>query len=279
MASPRPSRACGGDVAKLKKNLRELIKAHSLEISTEQLGAYGGFESWQPEFTLACHRLFQRAALQVRNSGRNQVNEGHLLVALFYESNSFATFAIASQGLSQFDIINYISHGIDRMDHDSAGLPTAGTEPGPEADLDGLPKDGSKASPLESFCTNLNERAKAGLVDPLIGREDILERTMQVLCRRTKNNPLLIGEPGVGKTAIAEGLAAKIVRGEVPEVLQDKVIFSLDLGSMLAGTKFRGDFEARLKGVLKEIKKRKNTVLFIDEIHTLVGAGATSGGR
>jgi ATP-dependent Clp protease ATP-binding subunit ClpA len=269
--------ACGGDVPELKKTLRDLIKAHCLEISDDQLGAYGGVDSWQPEFTLACHRLFQRAALQVRNSGRNQVNEGHLLVALYYESNSFATFAIAQQGVSQFDIINYISHGISRDEGAGSTLPAEGESEG-AADIDGLPKDGSKASPLESFCTNLNERAKAGLTDPLIGRDDVLERTMQVLCRRSKNNPLLIGEPGVGKTAIAEGLAARIVNGQVPEVLKDKVIYALDLGSMLAGTKFRGDFEARLKGVLKEIKKRKNSVLFIDEIHTLVGAGATSGG-
>jgi ATP-dependent Clp protease ATP-binding subunit ClpA len=268
--------ACGGDVPALKKTLRDLIKAHCLEISDDQLGAYGGVDSWQPEFTLACHRLFQRAALQVRNSGRNQVNEGHLLVALFYESNSFATFSIAQQGVSQFDIINYISHGISSEEGPASILPAEGETEG--VDIDGLPKDGSKASPLESFCTNLNERAKAGFVDPLVGREDVLERTMQVLCRRSKNNPLLIGEPGVGKTAIAEGLAARIVNGQVPEVLKDKVIYALDLGSMLAGTKFRGDFEARLKGVLKEIKKRKNTVLFIDEIHTLVGAGATSGG-
>lgn len=266
---------CGVDVAQLKKELRELLKQHAVGISPEQIGTYGGFDSWQPEFTLACHRLFQRAALQVRNAGRSEVNEGHLLVSLFYESGSFATYALARQGLSQFDLINYLSHGIEK---DAGEIPPAIPGPAEENDIDGLPKDESKASPLESFCLNLNERAKAGKVDPLIGRSDVLARTMQILSRRTKNNPLFIGEPGVGKTALAEGLAAKIVSHEVPEALRDKVIYSLDLGSMLAGTKFRGDFEARLKGVIKEIKKRKNAVLFIDEIHTLVGAGATSGG-
>jgi ATP-dependent Clp protease ATP-binding subunit ClpA len=268
--------ACGLDIPLLKKELRKYIKAHCEEISSETLSQYGGAESWQPEFTLACHRLFQRAALQVRSAGKTQINEGHLLVALFYETNCHATYAMAQQGLSQFDIINYLSHGLDKAD---GGLPPA--IPGPQdqnVDVDGLPKDDSKNTPLESFCLNLNEKAKAGKIDPLIGRGDVLERTMQVLCRRTKNNPLLIGEPGVGKTAIAEGLAQKIINHDVPEALKDKVIYALDLGSMIAGSKFRGDFEARLKGVLKEIKKRKNAILFIDEIHTLVGAGATSGG-
>lgn len=272
--------SCGGDVPRLKKELRDLIKQHSIEISPDQVSAYGGYESWQPEFTLACHRLFQRAALQVRNAGRSQVNEGHLLISLFYESQSYATYALAKQGITQFDIINYVSHGIgkDVGDIPPGAISGPGGSNGESVDIDGLPKDDSKASPLESFCLNLNERAKAGKIDPLIGRADVLERTMQVLCRRTKNNPLLIGEPGVGKTAIAEGLAAKIVAGEVPDALSDKVIYALDLGSMLAGTKFRGDFEARLKGIIKEVIHRKNAILFIDEIHTLVGAGATSGG-
>jgi ATP-dependent Clp protease ATP-binding subunit ClpA len=268
---------CGANVQSLKRELRSLIKKHCPQISHEQIGVYGGFESWQPEFTLACHRLFQRAALQVRGAGRNQITEGHLLVALFYEQDSFAVYALSQHGITQFDLINFVSHGIEKDAEEAAeGSPPA--VPGPQIDIDGLPADESKNSPLESFCVNLNERAKAGKTDPLIGRADVLERTMQVLCRRTKNNPLLIGEPGVGKTAIAEGLAAKIVQGEVPEVLKDKVIYSLDLGSLLAGTKFRGDFEGRLKGVIKEVKKRKNAILFIDEIHTIVGAGATSGG-
>lgn len=272
--------SCGAHVPEIKQELRELLKQHAVGISTEQIGSYGGPESWQPEFTLACHRLFQRAALQVRNSGRSQVNEGHILVSLFYESGSFATYALAKQGITQFDIINYISHGIGKEAGEvpPAALSEPGSEDGESVDIDGMPKDESKASPLESFCMNLNDRAREGKIDPLIGRETVIQRAMQILCRRTKNNPLLIGEPGVGKTAIAEGLAAKIVAHQVPEALEDKVIYSLDLGSMLAGTKFRGDFEARLKGVIKEVKKRKNAILFIDEIHTLVGAGATSGG-
>ncbi len=268
---------CNVNIQRLKKDLRALIKKNCPQISAEQIGVYGGFESWQPEFTLACHRLFQRAALQVRSAGRPQISEGHLLVALFYEQDSFAVYTLMQQGLSQFDLINYVSHGIEK-DAEEAPPAAGSSVPGPQVDIDGLPADESKSSPLESFCQNLNEKAKSGKIDPLVGREDVLERTMQILCRRTKNNPLLIGEPGVGKTAIAEGLAAKIVGNHVPEALRDKVIYSLDLGSMLAGTKFRGDFEGRLKGVIKEVKKRKNAILFIDEIHTLVGAGATSGG-
>jgi ATP-dependent Clp protease ATP-binding subunit ClpA len=267
---------CNVNIQRLKKDLRALIKKNCPQISAEQIGVYGGYESWQPEFTLACHRLFQRAALQVRSAGRNQISEGHLLVALFYEQDSFAVYALAQQGVSQFDLINFVSHGIEKDAEEASS--SAPSVPGPQIDIDGMPADESKNTPLESFCQNLNEKAKAGKVDPLVGRHDVLERTMQILCRRTKNNPLLIGEPGVGKTAIAEGLAAKIVHNQVPEALKDKVIYSLDLGSLLAGTKFRGDFEGRLKGVIKEIKKRKNAILFIDEIHTIVGAGSTSGG-
>ena len=264
----------GTNVQSLKKDLRDQIKKHCQQISTEQLGACGGFESWNPEFTLACHRLFQRAALQMQSAGRNKVNEASLLVALFFEQDSFATYSLMKQDVTQFDIINYVSHGVGK-EGDESFSPTVSA---PGTDIDGIPKDDSKSSPLESFCHNLNEKAKAGKVDPLIGREDVINRVMQILCRRTKNNPLLIGEPGVGKTAIAEGLAAKIVKGEVPDLLKDKVIFSLDMGSLIAGTKFRGDFEGRLKAILKDVKKRKNALLFVDEIHTIVGAGATSGG-
>ena len=266
----------GVNVQKLKKDLRDLIKQHCHQITPEQLGAYGGYDQWQPEFTLACHRLFQRAALQVQSAGKKQITEGHLLVSLFYEQDSHAVFALAQQGISQFDIVNFVSHGADNEGLGEGMMPSPATNS--QNDIDGMPMDESKQSPLESFCQNLNEKALSGKTDPLIGRQDVLERTMQVLCRRTKNNPLLIGEPGVGKTAIAEGLAAQIVKGEVPDALKDKVIYSLDMGNLLAGTKFRGDFEGRLKGVIKEIKKRKNAILFIDEIHTIVGAGATSGG-
>jgi ATP-dependent Clp protease ATP-binding subunit ClpA len=268
--------SCGANVQKLKKEIRALIKKHCSLISLDQIQSYGGYDNWQPEFTLACHRLFQRAALQVRSAGREKIEEGHLLVALFYETDSWAVYALAQQGLSQFDVINFISHGVEK--DVTAGDDDLKALPGPKTDIDGKAEDESKASPLESFCVNLNEKAQSGRVEPLIGRDDVLERTMQVLCRRTKNNPLLIGEPGVGKTAIAEGLADKIVKGQVPDALKDRVVYSLDLGSLLAGTKFRGDFEGRLKGVIKEVKKRKNAILFIDEIHTIVGAGATSGG-
>jgi ATP-dependent Clp protease ATP-binding subunit ClpA len=268
----------GANVQKLKKDLRALIKTHCPQISTEQISTYGGFDSWQPEFTLACHRLFQRAALQVRSSGKNKITEGHLLVALFYEQDSFAAHALSQQGISQFDVINFISHGVEKDASEIDPLTDAKAIGSPGLEVDGEAKDESKNTPLESFCQNLNEKALAGNISPLIGRMDVIERTMQILCRKTKNNPLLIGEPGVGKTAIAEGLAQKIVHGQVPEILKDKVIYSLDLGSLLAGTKFRGDFEGRLKGVIKEIKKRKNAILFIDEIHTIVGAGSTSGG-
>jgi ATP-dependent Clp protease ATP-binding subunit ClpA len=268
--------ANGINIQKLKVDLKEYLKKNVPKITDEQLDSYGGYESWNPEFTLACHRLIQRAAIQVKSSGRNQINEGSLLVAFFYEQDSHSVFALAQQGLSQFDVINYLSHGIAK---DATGTDSA-EEAGqlPRLDIDGQPVDESKNSPLESFCTNLNEKAKAGRIDPLIGREDVLDRCIQILARRSKNNPLLIGEPGVGKTAIAEGLAAKIVQGEVPEKLKEVVIYSLDIGTLLAGTKFRGDFEGRLKGVIKEIEKRPNAVLFIDEIHNIVGAGSTSGG-
>ncbi|MGZ3775251.1 MAG: ATP-dependent Clp protease ATP-binding subunit ClpA [Pseudobdellovibrionaceae bacterium] len=267
--------ACAVNVQKLRQDLREHLKAGIPQITDDQLSSYGGFDSWTPEFTLACHRLIQRAAIQMKSAGRNQISEGSLLVSLFYEQDSHATFALARQGLTQFDIINYISHGItkDGKEHD---IPQAA--PQRPSDMQGENIEENRGSPLESFCINLNEKAKQGKTDPLIGRDDILERTIQVLCRRTKNNPLLIGEPGVGKTAIAEGLAQKIAQGHVPEKLKNAVIYSLDLGGLLAGTKFRGDFEGRLKAVVKDIGKKPGSILFIDEIHTIVGAGATSGG-
>lgn len=266
------------NVQTLKKQLRAYLKEKAIKISEDQLETYGGYESWTPEFTMACHRLIQRAALQVKNAGRNQVTEGSLLVSLFYESDSHAVYALSQQGLSQFDVINYLSHGITKDGMTSDLGPAAPQQQPGGSEIDGLPADESKKSALDNFCTNLNEKAERGLVDPLIGREDVLQRLAQVLMRRTKNNPLLIGEPGVGKTALIEGLAQKIVQKQVPEALQNKIVYSLDLGTLLAGTKFRGDFESRLKGIIKEIKSRKNCILFIDEIHALVGAGATSGG-
>lgn len=271
-------RGVGANVPELRKTLRAHLKAHCPEISHEQLSTYGGAETWQPEFTLACHRWIQRAALQVRSAGRDEISEGHLLVALFYEKDSHAAFALASQGVTQFDVINFISHGLEKENEGTESDLSDEQKALPHTDKSSDKSGEEKKSPLESFCVNLNARAKEGRIDPLIGRDDTLERVMQVLCRRTKNNPLLIGEPGVGKTAIAEGLACRIVEGKAPSALQEKIVYSLDLGSLLAGTKYRGDFESRLKGVMKEIRERKNIILFIDEIHTIVGAGSTSGG-
>jgi ATP-dependent Clp protease ATP-binding subunit ClpA len=257
--------ACGADLKALVGKLEEFIKQHCPQVSAEFIGAD---PEWRPELTMAFHRLLQRAAIQVQSAGRKMVKSGNLLVALFHETDSYARFFLEEQGVSQFDIIEYLSHG-------SAKVPTQA-----EVGADGLPKDKASggASALATYCTNLNAKAKSGKVDPLIGRDEVLERMMQVLCRRTKNNPLLIGESGVGKTALADGLALRITQGQVPAKLLDKVIYSLDMGALLAGTKYRGDFEERLKSVVKEIKAKPGSVLFIDEIHTLVGAGGTSGG-
>ncbi|MCM2282248.1 MAG: ATP-dependent Clp protease ATP-binding subunit ClpA [Bdellovibrionaceae bacterium] len=280
-------RACGADLTELARDLEGFLEKHcprvkfqraegddvDHEVASENSG------SWKPEFTLACHRLLQRAVIQVQSAGRDVVTTGNVLVALYNEKDSHAVFFLEQQGVSQFDVINYLSHGISKVETSE----TSGDESESERDLDvdGLPKDASKQgkqNPLQAFCVNLNERARQKKIDPLVGRDDVLERMIQVLSRRTKNNPLLIGDPGVGKTAIADGLAQKIVEGHVPESLHDAVIYSLDIGSLLAGTKFRGDFEERLKSVVKAIENEPHGVLFIDEIHTLVGAGATSGG-
>lgn len=278
--------AVGADVPRLRKDLRKNIQSTGSFISDEQIQLMGGAERWHPEFTLACHRWIQRAALQVRNAGRNEISEGHLLVALFYEQDSYAVYALGQQDVSQFDIINYISHGASAEEGGVEGavpeLPPPGSI-GPESDDEGAPRsnksrEAKEGSALETYCQNLNEKARRGQIDPLIGREKILERMIHTLSRRTKNNPLLIGEPGVGKTAIVEALAAKIVNKEVPPVLADATIYSMEMGTLLAGTRFRGDFENRLKSILKDLKAQKKAILFIDEIHTLVGAGATSGG-
>ncbi|MBX3022024.1 MAG: ATP-dependent Clp protease ATP-binding subunit ClpA [Bdellovibrionales bacterium] len=257
--------ACGADLKLLKKKLEDFLKAHCPQVSEEFVA---GDPEWRPELTMAFHRLLQRAAIQVQSAGKKMVKSGNLLVALFHETDSYARFYLEEQGVSQFDIIEFISHG-------GSKVPQAA-----EIGADGLPKEkaNANASALATYCTNLNEKARQGKTDPLVGRDDVLERMMQVLCRRTKNNPLLIGESGVGKTALADGLALRITQGQVPPKLLDRVIYSLDMGALLAGTKYRGDFEERLKGVVKEIKAKPGSVLFIDEIHTLVGAGGTSGG-
>jgi ATP-dependent Clp protease ATP-binding subunit ClpA len=304
-------RAVGVDIKALRADLEIFLERHMpsvrlLRSGDMAAGAEGSMPpalpaNWKPEFTLACHRLLQRAVIQVQSAGKEQVGPSNVLIAMFYESESHAVHFLEKQGVTQFDVINYVAHGVTKVSPESgasAALPPASKSSSSQAssgstskrsssdedqDIDGLPKDGSKAgkggqNPLQAFCVNLNERARTGKIDPLVGREDVIERVVQVLARRTKNNPLLIGEPGVGKTAIADGLALRIIEGKVPKVLENAVIYSLDMGLLLAGTKFRGDFEERLKAVVKAIEKEPKGVLFIDEIHTLVGAGATSSG-
>jgi ATP-dependent Clp protease ATP-binding subunit ClpA len=279
-------KAVGGDVTGLSRELESFLDQHCPRARFPRAEgsdqpALVAYENWKPEFTLACHRLLQRAVIQVQSAGKDLVTTGNALVALFNEKESHAVYFLENQGITQFDVINYLSHGVSKVEPGTKGDSNEDRDRNRELDIDGLPKDPSKQgkqSPLSSFCVTLNERAKQGKTDPLIGRTDVIERAVQVLCRRTKNNPLLIGEPGVGKTAIADGLAMRIVNGEVPPQIKDAVIYSLDMGSLLAGTKFRGDFEERLKAVVKAIENEDHGILFIDEIHTLVGAGATSGG-
>jgi ATP-dependent Clp protease ATP-binding subunit ClpA len=226
--------------------------------------------------TTAFQRVLQRAAIHVQSSGREEVTGANVLVALFSERESHAVFYLQEQDMTRFDAVNYISHGIAKVPgvETSPTTPTGTTEEGDE-EADGT-KTGQEA--LNSYCKNLNDKAREGKIDTLIGRTKEVNRTIQILCRRAKNNPLYVGDPGVGKTAIAEGLAKKIIDNEVPEVLKEAVIYSLDMGALLAGTRYRGDFEERLKAVLKELEKMPDAVLFIDEIHTIIGAGATSGG-
>ncbi len=259
-------RSCGIDVDTLKEQLDEYIENELVYlINTEA-------EEAKP--TTAFQRVLQRAAIHVQSSGREEVTGANVLVALFSERESHAVFFLQEQDMTRFDAVNYISHGIAKVQTGSdVTKPVLGTS---SASEDGEVKSGAEA--LNAYCVNLNEKAKSGKIDPLIGRDKEVERTVQILCRRSKNNPLYVGDPGVGKTAIAEGLAKRIVEKDVPEVLQDAVIFSLDMGALLAGTRYRGDFEERLKMVLQEIEEIDGSVLFIDEIHTIIGAGATSGG-
>lgn len=264
-------KTCGIDLKVLKTQLEGLVENNCPRLEEDQVKQS---PQWRPELTMAFHRLLQRAAIQVQSSGKRNVTSGNILVSLFSEKESHALYFLQQQGLTQFDLIRCISHGLQHYE-----LPESAPDETPA--IDGLPPADSEAKPksaLEAFCSNLNAKAKAGKVDPLVGRDDVLDRVIQILARRTKNNPLLIGEAGVGKTAIADGLAQKIVDGEVPEPLSDAVIYSLDMGSLLAGTKYRGDFEERLKAVVNEVKKQDHAVLFIDEIHTVVGAGSTTGG-
>tara|TARA_B100000749_G_C18450156_1_gene476108 strand:- start:15621 stop:17891 length:2271 start_codon:yes stop_codon:yes gene_type:complete len=262
---------CLVNIETLKKDLDSYLKdTYSKSLEAPQEASLKA--DYNPELTLAFQRLLQRAAIQVQSSGQEKVKPANVLIAIFHEGDSHATYFLRKQGLEQFDVINYVSHGVGKFGAESS------TDSNSEVKEAQDPLTDPEKDPLEAFAENLNEKAKRGLIDPLIGRNLLLERTMQVLARRTKNNPLLVGEPGVGKTAIAGGLAQMIVDGEVPDTLKKAEVFALDMGSLLAGTKYRGDFEQRLKGVLKSLESRTNAILFIDEIHTVVGAGATSGG-
>ncbi|MEO1719682.1 MAG: ATP-dependent Clp protease ATP-binding subunit ClpA, partial [Pseudomonadota bacterium] len=258
-------KACAVDADELRARLTDYIDAEltSLEVR--------GTSEATP--TTGVQRVIHRAIVHVQSSGREEVTGANVLVAIFAERESHAAFFLQEQDMTRFDAVQYISHGITKR----AGSSEPRTARG--ADDDAEEGDSKKTSDaLSNYCVNLNEKAKDGKVDPLIGREKEVLRTIQILCRRSKNNPLLVGDPGVGKTAIAEGLALKITRSEVPEVLEDCTIFSLDMGTLLAGTRYRGDFEERLKAVMKEIEALDGAILFIDEIHTVIGAGATSGG-
>jgi ATP-dependent Clp protease ATP-binding subunit ClpA len=262
---------CGANIAQLRDDLEQYLKQHTPTVEDDIIKS---LPAWKPELTIAFHRLLQRAAVQVQSAGRTEVTTGNVLVALFNERQSHAVYYLEKSGVTQFDVINYISHG---QGSSSTGVVPAAPHTTGAAGPAGGPGAAPGASALQQFTVNLNEKVKAGKTDPLVGREDVIERTVQVLARRTKNNPLLIGEAGVGKTAIADGLARRIVDGKVPKTLRDAEIFSLDMGALIAGTKYRGDFEERLKNVVTELKKQKKAILFIDEIHTVVGAGGTTG--
>ncbi|MEO6798828.1 MAG: ATP-dependent Clp protease ATP-binding subunit ClpA [Rhodanobacter sp.] len=256
-------RACGVELPRLSAELARIIS------ETVPVLPSGDERDTQP--TLGFQRVLQRAVYHVQSSGRKEVTGANVLVAIFGEKDSHAVFFMHQQEITRLDVVNYISHGIAKIGDEPAAS-TSGNEREGEEGAD------AKGSPLHEFASNLNELALEGKIDPLIGRADEIERTIQVLCRRRKNNPLYVGEAGVGKTALAEGLAKRIVDGEVPEVLESATIWSLDLGALVAGTKYRGDFEKRLKGVIAQLKKQPGAILFIDEIHTIIGAGSASGG-
>ncbi len=261
-------RACGVNLDIIKQNLENYIdkELSSLIVDNgEEAKPTAGFQ-----------RVIQRAVIHVQSSGREEVTGGNVLVAIFAERESHAAYFLQEQEMTRYDAVNYISHGIAKVPGMSEGKPVKGANEQQRQEKSGKQQGGGDA--LAAYCVNLNERAKEGRIDPLIGRGAEVERAMQILCRRTKNNPLLVGDSGVGKTAIAEGLARKIVNGEVPEVLLGATIFSLDMGTLLAGTRYRGDFEERIKAVMKELEDHPGAILFIDEIHTVIGAGATSGG-
>jgi ATP-dependent Clp protease ATP-binding subunit ClpA len=261
-------RACSANIDDLRKSLANFIKDNTPQVA--------GTDEVDTQPTLGFQRVIQRAIMHVQStgSGKKEVTGANVLVAIFGEKDSHAVYYLHQQGVTRLDVVNFIAHGIKKNDPPEA----AKSSEAPSETEEGGNDKNEKASPLEQYTVNLNQLAKDGKIDPLIGREYEVERVIQILCRRRKNNPLLVGEAGVGKTAIAEGLAWRITQNDVPEILAEAVVYSLDMGALLAGTKYRGDFEQRLKGVLKSLKDKPNGILFIDEIHTLIGAGAASGG-
>ena len=267
-------RACNVDLEELKRTVLTYVDTELDNLVT------GYDEDSKP--TAGFQRVIQRAVIHVQSSGREEVSGANVLVAIFAERESHAAYFLQEQQMTRYDAVNYISHGIAKRPGAGEARPPRGAEEeqpgsgGGEAEEGGKKKQQQDA--LSAYCVNLNNKAKAGKIDPLIGRESEINRTIQVLCRRSKNNPLYVGDPGVGKTAIAEGLAKRIVEGDVPGVLANATIFALDMGTLLAGTRYRGDFEERLKQVVKELEDYPGAILFIDEIHTVIGAGATSGG-
>ena len=262
-------RACSANIDDLRKSLAGFIK--------ENTPTVGGSDEVDTQPTLGFQRVIQRAIMHVQStgSGKKEVTGANVLVAIFGEKDSHAVYYLHQQGVTRLDVVNFIAHGIKKSDPPEPSKPSEGSGGGGEAEKE---EGDGKGSPLDQFTQNLNQLARDGKIDPLIGREHEVERVIQILCRRRKNNPLLVGEAGVGKTAIAEGLAWRITQEDVPDVLAQAVVYALDMGALLAGTKYRGDFEQRLKGVLKNLKDQPNAILFIDEIHTLIGAGAASGG-
>jgi ATP-dependent Clp protease ATP-binding subunit ClpA len=266
-------RACGVDLDRLRADLTEFLDKDLAGLASERGG--------DPKPTAGFQRVVQRAAIHVQSSGRDEVSGANVLVALFSERESHAVYFLQTQDMTRLDAVNFISHNIAKAPGRTVPRPMQGSNgaenSGPDSERDEKPGRRSQDA-LSNYCVNLNKKATAGKIDPLIGRDHEIERTIQILCRRTKNNPLYVGDPGVGKTAIAEGLAKRIVEGEVPEVLLKSTIYSLDMGALLAGTRYRGDFEERLKAVVTELENLPGSILFIDEIHTVIGAGATSGG-
>ena len=268
-------RACGVDIDRLKKDVAEFLDKDLAGLVSDRGG--------DPKPTAGFQRVVQRAAIHVQSSGRDEVTGANVLVALFSERESHAVYFLQVQDMTRLDAVNFISHGIAKAPGRSAGRPVQGNagNQGGEGSEEREEKPRGQArnqDALSNYCVNLNKKASQGKIDPLIGRDAEIERTIQILCRRTKNNPLYVGDPGVGKTAIAEGLAKRIIEGDVPEVLAKSTIYALDMGSLLAGTRYRGDFEERLKAVVQELENQPGSILFIDEIHTVIGAGATSGG-